>query len=135
MRWFRPQSRLVAVPAIVTLLIQLALTSVHVHAGDPPATFVGIAAANLAGPATTSIADDPAHEDAVPVHEHGDQDRAHGQCLVCANIHLAGFGQLPESPALDAPTLSKAGTRVLVHRDGVAPTVGVAFRSRAPPLA
>jgi len=124
MRWFRPRSRLTAIVAAAALLLQLALTSAHVHIANGD----GHDAASHAAIAN-------AVKSAAPAQHDDDHDRADGLCLVCANIHLAGLGQLPDAPALDAPTLSEAGVRVPVPQDGNAPHVSLAFRSRAPPLA
>lgn len=131
MRWLRLHQKWGTCLALAALLIQLAVTSGHVHLDTADRDHSHIAHVD----APADVHGDHA---ATAEHEHDPSGIPHApdrdHCVVCALIHLAQLLIAPAAPVLAQPDLVD---RQPVSRSAAAPTAQhpAHFQARAPPLA
>ena len=106
--------------ALFALALQLALSFGHVHL-------------NGIGPITVKAAG--THAPAVPSSPAPPADDADDYCAICATIHLAAAGDMPQAAELPVPFAA----RPVEHVDRITTILAAPhrsfFQSRAPPLA
>jgi Protein of unknown function (DUF2946) len=128
MHWWRVKRRNGAWLALGALLLQLALSFGHIHAGDIAGVGAGLA---VAAPSSAALADPPSDGS----DDHGTTGSRRDDCAICAAVHLAGALLLSAPPSIALPgTLDRISWSPYTEFRLAADRL-LLFQSRAPPTA
>ncbi len=111
-----------AVPALVALALQVALTFGHVHLRAPSGDSHAIAEQIRLAHTTPQM----------PAQHRGDDD---DYCAICASIFLASSAFAPAPPQLLVPVNFAPVEHSFGSVQALSESLRLAFRSRAPPVA
>lgn len=139
MKWFRSNLRIGSRLALVSLLVQFALSFGHFHGVTAQAALIaqsGLAQSDIAkvgGRGAIDAADHWARQQQQPSSDHNSGQSPGDPCAICATMALANTVLFATPPALLLPSADAEFVYQATETEFVRLNSAVAFQPRGPP--